>query len=105
MRGDDEVGSLGDFRCRHKFRIGLHGNRDPGVAGGGREPVFAIRNDNPDDVDTASAQHFQCRHAKMAGTDEGDPHGGFSVTVRFVVPSITRSVASQSANSQPLSSV
>jgi hypothetical protein len=41
----------------------------------------------------------------MAGTDEGDPHGGSSVTVRFVVPSITSSVASQSENSQPLSSV
>ncbi len=52
---DDEVGALGYFRGHDQFRIGLHGNGDPGGASGGGEPIFGIRNHNPDNFDAAPA--------------------------------------------------
>src|SRR5450755_109412 len=36
------------------------------------------------------AEHVKGRHAEMAGTDEGDPHGGLSVLSEASRPSIPR---------------
>jgi hypothetical protein len=40
------------------------------------KPVVGVGYHDPDDIDAVLAQHVQCRHAEMTGTDEGDPHGG-----------------------------
>jgi hypothetical protein len=75
VRGDDQVGIGRDLPGDHEFRIGLHRDRDSGVAGRGREPVLGVSDDDASDFDAVLAQHVQCRHAEMAGADQGNPHG------------------------------
>jgi hypothetical protein len=77
LRGDDQVGAIGDLRGHDQFGIGLHGNFDTSGTGRRSEAVFAVGHDDPYNVDTAFAQHVQCGHAEMAGADEGNPHGGY----------------------------
>ena len=74
VRGHDQIGIGRDFRCDHEFRIGLQDDLDPGGPRGGGKPVLAIVNDDADDIDPVLAQRVECRHAEMAGTDQGDPH-------------------------------
>ena len=74
MRGYDQVGIGRDLRGGHEFRVGLHHDLDAGGLRRGRQPVLAIVNDDADDIDAVLAQHIECCHAEMAGTDQGDPH-------------------------------
>jgi hypothetical protein len=80
VRGDDQIGAIGNFRGRDQLGVGLHGDLDTGGTGGRSEPVVGIRHNHPDDVDSVLPQHIQGRHTEMTGADEGDPHGGCSVT-------------------------
>ena len=74
VRGHDQVGIGRDFGRGHAFRIGLHHDLDPGGPRGGGKPVLAVVDDDADDIDPVLAQRVECRHAEMAGTDQGDPH-------------------------------
>ena len=76
VRRHDQVGTRGDLGGHHELGIGLHHDLDPGGAGGGGQAVFGVGDHDPDDVDAVLAQHVQCRHAEMAGADQGNPHGG-----------------------------
>jgi len=76
VRGHDQVGIGCDLGGRHQFGIGLHRHLDTGGLGCGGQPVIAVVDHHPDDIDAAFAQHVQGRHAEMAGADEGNPHGG-----------------------------
>ena len=56
------------------LRIGLHHDLDSGGPRGGGQPVLAVVDDDAGDIDPVLAQRVECRHAEMAGTDQGDPH-------------------------------
>ncbi len=90
VRGHDQIGTIGDFRGDHQPGIGLHGDLDAGSTGGRGKPVFAVGDDDPDDLDAVLAQHVECRHAEMARADQGNPHIGLSVTSEASQPSIAR---------------
>ncbi len=72
--GYDQVGVGRDFRRDDEFRVGLHHDLDPGGARGRGETILAVVDDDANDIDAALAQHVECRHAEMAGTDQGNPH-------------------------------
>ncbi len=79
-------------RCRGSSEpgIGLYGDLDLGGTGRRGKPVFGVGHDDPDDFDAVLAQHVECRHAEMAGSDQGNPHDVLSVTSEACPPSITR---------------
>ena len=72
--GHDQVGIGRDLRRDDEFGIGLHHDLDSGGLGRGGQPVFAVVDDDPCDLDPVLAQHVEGRHAEMAGADEGNPH-------------------------------
>jgi hypothetical protein len=82
--GHDQVGLGRDFRRGHAFRIGLHDDLDPGGPRSGGKPVLAVVNDDADDIDPVLTQRVECRHAEMAGTDQGDPHVFYPSLIRPV---------------------
>ena len=75
VRGDDQVGPRGDFTGHHEPWIGLHDDFDPRSPCRGGKPVLAIGHHHPGDLDPMVSQHVECRHAEMAGADEGNAHG------------------------------
>ena len=51
----------------------------PAARGRRGQPVLGVGDHDADDIDAVLAQHIQGRHAEMAGADEGNPHGVWSV--------------------------
>src|ERR1700720_3284880 len=74
VRGHDQVDVVADLRTRNELGTGLHDDPDPRSPRSRRQPVFGIGHHDPGDLDTVLAQHIQCRHAEVAGADEGNPH-------------------------------
>ena len=74
MRGHDQVGPGRDLGRDDELRIGLYHDLDAGGPRRGGEPVLAVVDDDADDIDPVLAQGIECRHAEMAGADQGDSH-------------------------------
>jgi hypothetical protein len=79
VRGHDQIGTISDLRGDYQLVIGLHDDLDFRGTGRRGKPVFGVGHDDPDDLDAMPPQHIKCRHAEMAGADEGNPHVGYSV--------------------------
>jgi hypothetical protein len=87
VRGHDQIGTISDLRGDYQLVIGLHDDLDSGGTGRRGKPVFGVGHDDPDDLDAMPPQHIKCRHAEMAGADEGNPHVGYSVMNQEVAKS------------------
>ena len=74
VRGDDQIGIGRDFRGRRPVWVGLHDDLDSASLAAAANRSSPSCNDDPGDIDAVLPQHVECRHAEMAGADQGDPH-------------------------------